>query len=162
MGGAGRAFGHCISARGPETHGHHRFLAAAPGERAGKGEDMKLAERFKDGGMGVMATAGSDGAVNTAVYAVPHIVDEETVAWGMTEGRTHRFAKENPHASFLFFAPGGQGKGVRLTLALKNIETTGKLLEKIRARVSETVNPQAGAAMRYVVYFRVVETRPLY
>jgi hypothetical protein len=43
---------------------------------------MKLAEHFGDGGMGVMATAGSDGAVNTAVYAVPHIVDEETVAWG--------------------------------------------------------------------------------
>jgi hypothetical protein len=123
---------------------------------------MKLAEQFKDGGMGVMATAGSDGAVNTAVYAVPHIVDEETVAWGMTEGRTHRFAKENPHASFLFFAPGGQGKGVRLTLALKNIETSGKMLETIRARASETMNPQAGAAVKYVAYFRVVEARPLF
>jgi hypothetical protein len=122
---------------------------------------MKFAEHFRDGGMGVMATAGADGAVNTAVYAVPHIVDEETVAWGMTEGRTYRFAKENPHASFLYFEPGGQGKGIRLTLSLKNIESSGKLLEKIRARASETVDPKAGAAVKYVAYFRVEETRPL-
>ena len=122
---------------------------------------MKLAEHFEDGGMGVMATAGRDGAVNTAVYAVPHVVDEETVAWGMTEGRTYRYTEQNPRASYLYFSPGGKGRGVRLTLAVKRFETSGKLLEKIRARASETVNPQAGAAVKYVVYFRVVETRPL-
>jgi hypothetical protein len=122
---------------------------------------MKFAEHFRDGGMGVIATAGSGGEVNTAVYAVPQIIDEETVAWGMTEGRTYRFAKENPHASYIYFSAGGQGKGVRLTLSLKNIESSGKMLEKIRARASETVNPQAGAAVKYVAYFRVVETRPL-
>ena len=122
---------------------------------------MKLAEHFEDGGMGVMATAGSDGEVNTAVYAVPHVIDEETVAWGMTEGRTLRYAKENPRASYLYLSPGGKGKGVRLTLAVKNIETAGELLERIRERASETVNPRAGAAVKYVVYFRIVETRPL-
>lgn len=122
---------------------------------------MKLADHFDDGGMGVMATAGSDGEVNTAVYAVPQVVDEETVAWGMTEGRTHRFTKENPRASYLYFSPEGKGKGVRLTLALKNIESSGKLLEKFRARAAETVDPKAGAAVKYVAYFRVLETRPL-
>ena len=122
---------------------------------------MSLADHFEDGGMGVMATAGSDGEVNTAVYAVPQVVDEETVAWGMTEGRTHRFTKENPRASYLYFSPGGKGKGVRLTLALKSIENSGTLLEKIRARASENVNPQAGASVKYVAYFRVLETRPL-
>jgi hypothetical protein len=96
------------------------------------------------------------------VYAVPHVVDEETVAWGMTEGRTYQYTEQNPRASYLYFSPGGKGKGVRLTLAMKYIETSGKLLEKIRARVSETVNSQAGAAVKYVVHFRVVETRPLF
>jgi len=123
---------------------------------------MKLAEHFKEGGTGVMATSGTGGAVNTAVYAVPHIIDEETVAWGMTEGRTVRFTKENPHASYIYFTPDGKGKGVRLTLALKTIETSGNLLEKIQARASETVHPQAGAAVKYVARFRVVETRPLF
>jgi hypothetical protein len=123
---------------------------------------MNLAEHFEDGGMGVMATAGSDGTVNTAVYAVPHVVDEETVAWGMTEGRTYRNTEQNPRASYLYFSPGGKGKGVRLTLAVKRFETSGKLLEKIRERASGIVNPQAGAAVKYVVYFRIVETRPLF
>jgi hypothetical protein len=122
---------------------------------------MRLAERFRDGGMGVMATAGAGGAVNTAVYAVPRIIDEETVAWGMTEGRTYQFAKENPHASYLYIAPGGKGKGVRLTLALKNFETSGRMLEEIRASASVAVNPQAAAAVKYVACFRIVETRPL-
>jgi hypothetical protein len=120
---------------------------------------MNLSAQFEDGGTGVMATAGSDGSVNTAVYAVPHVIDDKTVAWGMTEGRTYRFAKENPHASFLYFSP--RGKGIRLTLALKSIETSGDLLARIRARASETVNRQAADAVKYVVYFNIVETRPL-
>ena len=120
---------------------------------------MKLANRFEDGGTGVMATAGSDGTVNTALYAVPHVIDETTVAWGMTEGRTYRFAMENPHAAYLYFSP--RGDGVRLTLALKSIETSGELLETIRARAAETVNSKAGAAVKYVAYFNVLETRPL-
>jgi len=122
---------------------------------------MKLAEQFKEGGTGVMATSGAGGAVNTAVYAVPRIIDEETVAWGMTEGRTYRFAKENPHASYIYFSPDGNGKGIRLTLELAKVETSGKLLEEIRARASRTVNPQAGAAVKYLACFRVVEARPL-
>jgi len=34
--------------------------------------------------------------VNTAVYAVPHVVDEGTVAWGMTDGRTWDNVRQNP------------------------------------------------------------------
>jgi hypothetical protein len=120
---------------------------------------MKLANRFEDGGSGVMATAGSDGTVNTAVYAVPHVIDEKTVAWGMTEGRTYRFTMENPHASYLYFSP--RGDGVRLTLTLKSVDSSGELLERIRARAAETVNAKAGAAVKYVAYFHVLETRPL-
>jgi hypothetical protein len=44
---------------------------------------------------------------------------------------------------------------------LKNIETTGKLLEKIRTRATETMNPKAGGSVKYVAYFQVLETRPL-
>ncbi|MBI5420169.1 MAG: pyridoxamine 5'-phosphate oxidase family protein [Deltaproteobacteria bacterium] len=122
---------------------------------------MKLAEYFRPGGMGVLATAGNGGAVNTAVYAVPQIIDEETVAWGMTEGRTYRFAKENPHAAYLYFAPGKGMKGIRLTLKLKEIETSGEVLEAVRARAAETVGTKAGAAVKYVAYYKVVETRDL-
>jgi hypothetical protein len=79
----------------------------------------------------------------------------------MTEGRTWRFAKENPHASYIYFSPDGNGKGIRLTLELKSVETSGKMLEEIRERASRTVNPQAGSAVKYLASFRVVEARPL-
>jgi len=44
--------------------------------------------------------------VNTAVYAVPHVVDEGTVAWGMTDGRTWDNVRQNPHAAYVYFAAG--------------------------------------------------------
>jgi hypothetical protein len=66
---------------------------------------------------------------------------------------------ENPHAAYLYFSP--RGDGVRLTLSLKSIETSGELLDRIRARASETVDSKAGAAVKYVAYFNVLETRPL-
>jgi len=122
---------------------------------------MKISEHFKPGGKGVMATAGKGGRVNTAVYATPHIVNEETVAWGMTEGRTFQFAQENPHASYLYFAPGAGFTGIRLALERTAIESSGKLLETIRSRASESSGPQAGSAVKHVVYYKVLETRPL-
>lgn len=67
---------------------------------------MKLAELFPEGGRGVIATASADGVVNTAIYARPHIIDDETLAWGMTDGRSHANLKENPHASYLVYGPG--------------------------------------------------------
>ena len=38
-------------------------------------QTMKLAELFANDGLGIMATAGADGGVNTAVYARPHVID---------------------------------------------------------------------------------------
>ena len=49
---------------------------------------MELKSIFESYGIGVMATAAADGAVNSAVYARPQILDENTLAWGMTDGRT--------------------------------------------------------------------------
>ena len=57
---------------------------------------MKLAELFPEGGRGVIATSGAGGVVNTAIYAKPQIVDDETLAWGMTDGRSYQNLTENP------------------------------------------------------------------
>jgi hypothetical protein len=118
-------------------------------------------DRMKTGGIGIMATAGGDGKVNAAVYAIPHRIDGETVAWGMTEGRTHGNLKENPNAAFLFLAPGEGYDGVRITLVLKEIHDSGETLERIRDRARETSGPDAAEMVRYVAYFKIVEMRPL-
>lgn len=122
---------------------------------------MKLAELFPAGGKGVIATASAEGVVNTAVYARPHVIDDETLAWGMTEGRSYGNLKENPRASYLYLAPVSGFSGWRLTLELKSIEDGGELLEAIRASTRELVGPEAGALVRHVGYFRVTEVRPL-
>ena len=122
---------------------------------------MKLAERMPPGGRGVIATAGPDGSVNTAIYAPPHLSDDGTAAWGMSEGRTYRNVRGNPNASYLYIAPGDGYRGVRLTLKLKEILDSGNLLERIRSRTKQFSGEGAAIAVKYVAFFEIVEERPL-
>jgi hypothetical protein len=122
---------------------------------------MSLKKMFPPGGRGVIATSGSSGSVNTAIYAQPRVIDEKTIAWGMTEGRTWMLLKENPHASYLYMNPGPGFTGVRLGLTLKEFISGGDLLEEIRAHTTEIVSPAAGQAVKHVAYFEVTEVRPL-
>ena len=122
---------------------------------------MKLQDMFPAGGRGVMATSDSSGSVNTAVYAKPHVVDEKTVAWGMTAGRTWACVKENPHASYLYMNPGPGYRGVRLKLSLKESRESGEMLEAVRKHTAEIVGPEAAEAVEHVAYFEVEEIRPL-
>ena len=89
---------------------------------------MNLNELFQQQGLGVMATASKAGCVNTAVYARPHVINEKTMVWGMTEGRTYRNISENPQSSFLFKASVPGFSGVRLALELVKTEETGPML----------------------------------
>ena len=124
------------------------------------GGTMKLRELLKPGGRGVIGTASKAGVVNMAVYAVPQIVDDETVAWGMTDGRTWNNVRENPNASYTYFAPGEGFRGARLALTLSRTEDSGGMLAKIRERTGES-SPGDPEAVKHVAYFKVVETRPL-
>ncbi len=122
---------------------------------------MTLSEQLPPGGKGIIATASKDGIPNTAIYAVPHVIDESTVAWGMTRGRTHRNLAVNPNAAYLYMAPGGETRGVRLTLLLKEIKEADPLLSLIRERTREAVSREAGDSICFVAFFAVTESRPL-
>jgi len=121
---------------------------------------MNIGDVLKTGGRGVIGTASKSGVVNMAVYAVPHVVDAETVAWGMTDGRTWNNIRENPNASYTYFAPGDGFRGARLTLALSRTEDSGEMLAKIRERTGNS-SPGNPEAVKHVAYFKVVEHRPL-
>lgn len=123
---------------------------------------MKLSELFTTGGTGVIASSNAQGEVNLAIYSIPHIIDEETVAWGMTNGRTFNNIWENPRAAYLYRNPGQGYSGSRLTLELKQIEDSGKMLDMIRSHTRVIVGEQAAPHVSHVAYFRVVEIRPLF
>jgi hypothetical protein len=73
---------------------------------------MKSSEYFEGvTGRGVLATAGSGGNVNAAVYSRPHFIDEETVAYSMTDRLTHSNLQSNPHAAYLFMESGEKYEG---------------------------------------------------
>ncbi len=122
---------------------------------------MKLSELFVNPGLAVMSTASADGAVNSAIYARPHVIDETTLVWGMTDKRTYQNISENPHASFLFKTSSPGFSGVRLTLELIKTEEEGELLDTIKNNADVVVGPGAGAAVTHAVWFRVLEIREL-
>jgi predicted pyridoxine 5'-phosphate oxidase superfamily flavin-nucleotide-binding protein len=122
---------------------------------------MNLDELFQQEGMGVMATAASDGTVNTAVYARPHRGGNGELVWGMTEGQTWRNLRENPHASFLFRTEGRGWTGARIKLKLMEIRDSGELLQRIKQEAARVVSPQAAEAVCHAGYFQVEEVRAL-
>ena len=102
---------------------------------------------------------GASVASNVAVYSRPHVLEDGTLAFGMADRLTHANLAENPHAVYAFDE--GRYRGVRLYLEKIREETTGPLLEEIRARAEEVVGPGTGSAVRFVAYFRVVQHLPL-
>jgi hypothetical protein len=78
---------------------------------------MSLSDYFANAkGAGVLATADAKGNVDAAVYARPHVIDEETIAFIMADHMSHRNLQSNPHAVYLFMEDGDAYVGKRLYL----------------------------------------------
>ena len=113
----------------------------------------------KTTGKGFLATAGHSGEVDIAIYSRPHVMEDGTLAFGMTDRLTHTNIRENPHAVYAFSEK--DYKGVRLYLEMVREETEGSLIEESRKRADEVVCPGTGDTIKYVVYFRVTKDHPL-
>jgi hypothetical protein len=123
---------------------------------------MNLSEYFKNvTGHGVLATANSEGEVDVAVYSRPHFIDEETIAYIMTERLTHENLRSNPHAAYIFIEAGEKFAGRRLYLSRIKEETDPEAIAKIRWRKSYTVPEDQQKEKRYLVYFRIDKVLPL-
>jgi hypothetical protein len=122
---------------------------------------MTLSEYFeKTKGTGILATADAAGQVDAAVYARPHFLDEQTVAFIMADRLSHRNLQSNPHAAYLFVEHGEGYKGRRLHLT-KVVEETDP--QKIQALRRRPLPAECGveSESRYLVHFRVDRVRPL-
>lgn len=117
---------------------------------------MKLSEYFeKATGYGVISTADSEGIVDSAIYSKPHFIDEENIAFVMTDRLTHKNLQSNPHAAYLFIESGGGYNGRRLFLT--------KVKESDEDRVIDSFlrNKEYRNVVKFVVFFKIDKVLPL-
>ena len=126
---------------------------------------MSLGEYFENvEGIGILSTADAEGNVDSAIYARPHVVDEDTVAFIMGDHLSHSNIESNPHAAYLFLEQ-GQGEtaegynGLRLYLTKTGEETDPKKIEAMRRKERREEN--YGGKKRFLVRFKVDQARRL-
>ncbi|NLI82899.1 MAG: pyridoxamine 5'-phosphate oxidase family protein [Deltaproteobacteria bacterium] len=111
-------------------------------------------------GHGVLATSSGEGLLNQAVFARPHFMDDETVAFIMPHKLTHRNLQENPHAAYLFMETGPGYRGKRLYLTKVREEQDTELLYSLRRRTYPDEDEKREGP-RFLVFFRVDMSLPL-
>jgi hypothetical protein len=121
---------------------------------------MDLQEYFdKAKGTGVLATSDRDGKVDLAVYAKPHVMEGETVAFIMADRLTHRNLQSNNYAAYLFKEEGPGYKGTRLFLTKLREEQDSDLLYSIRSKRYSSEREEGKP--RFLVFFKVDKVLPL-
>ena len=120
---------------------------------------MNQSEYFENtAGTGVLATADSEGNVDVAIYAKPHAIDKNTIAFIMNERLSYQNITSNPKAAYLFLEDGQGYKGKRLYLTKTKEETDKELIDSMR-RKSE--KHQEVDSNKHLVYFSVDKIRAL-
>lgn len=121
---------------------------------------MDVREYFEDvKGQGVLATADDNGMVNAAIYAKPHFMEDNTIAFIMADRLTHHNLQSNDHATYLFKEEGNGYKGRRLYLTKVREEKDSELLYSMR---SDRYPPhKEPGKTRYLVFFKVDKVLPL-
>ena len=118
---------------------------------------MKIGDYFGTArGTGVLTTADAKGIVGIAIYAAPHVIDDETVAFIMTEKLTHNNLQSNPHAAYLFIEGDEKYKGKRLFLTKIKEEKDSPTLESLRRKEYPNLKGK-----EYLVYFKIDKVLPL-
>ena len=116
---------------------------------------MKLDEYFENAkGLGVFSTANASGKVNSAVYARPHFLNEQEVAFIMADRLNHANLQFNPHATYLFKEDGQGYTGKRLYLTKIREEKDSPMIEQAIAGKYEGMT-------KFLVFFRIEDVLPL-
>jgi hypothetical protein len=122
---------------------------------------MNLKDYFETAqGTGVLATADSEGKVNTAIYSRPHVFDDGTIAFLMRQRLTHHNLQSNPYASYLFRESGPRYRGIRLHLKKIKEETESPLIGQM-TRGSLTPEEDRAKGPKYLVHFSIEKILPL-
>ena len=120
---------------------------------------MNQSEYFENtAGTGVLATADSEGNVDVAIYARPHVIEENTIAFIMNERLSYKNITSNPKAAYLFLEDTPDYKGKRLYLTKTKEETNKALIDSIRRKSEKHHEVDSN---KHLVYFSVYKIRAL-
>ncbi|MCF8031412.1 MAG: pyridoxamine 5'-phosphate oxidase family protein [Desulfohalobiaceae bacterium] len=111
-------------------------------------------------GVGVLSTADSEGNVDSAVYARPHVMEDGTIALIMRDRLSRHNLQSNPRAAYLFMEEGAGYKGKRLYLTKVDEEQDEEKISQLRRRTypdDERIHAEA----KFLVHFRVDRELPL-
>ena len=119
---------------------------------------MELKEYFEDtAGSGILATADSDGKVDAAIYARPHIMNDGTIALIMRDRLTHLNLQSNPHACYMYIEKGPGYRGKRFFLTKIREEEDSELLHSMRRRQYIDEKDES----KFLVFFKIDKELPL-
>lgn len=122
---------------------------------------MQLRDYFENvKGVGVLSTADSEGKVDSAIYARPHVMDDGSLAVIMRDRLSHHNLQSNPRAAYLFLENGPGYKGKRLFLKKTHEEKNDERIKELRRRCyaeEDSLNQEAV----YLVFFEIEQELPL-
>jgi hypothetical protein len=121
---------------------------------------MDLKKYFEENkGTGIIATADDKGKVNMAVYSRPHFMENDEIAFIMTDKLTHHNLQSNNSAAYLFKEDGDGYNGKRLYLTKLREEKDSDLLYSIRSRKYPLEKEYDKS--RFLVFFKLDKVLPL-
>jgi len=106
------------------------------------------------------ATADSEGKVDLAIYARPHFMDDNTVAFIMRDRLSHKNLQSNPQAAYMFMEKGPGYKGMRMFLKKTGEETDPELIAGMTRRNLSAEEDKAKGP-KFLVRFSVEKILPL-
>ena len=113
---------------------------------------MKISEYLENiRGVGILSTASKNGEVNGSVYARPHVVAPDKVAFIMRERLSRANIKQNTRAHYLFLEQGTKSRGIRLHLDMLEETDDPEAIKKLSRREQSYDDEER----RYLVTFRV-------
>ena len=117
---------------------------------------MNLHEYFTEkSGFGVISTSNSSGEVNSAVYAKPHVIDDNTIAFIMRDRLTHSNILQNPQAHYMFIEQNQGFHGVRLSLTMLEESQDQDKIQALSRRPSASNDDDE---VRFLITFTVTKT----
>ena len=123
---------------------------------------MNLSDYFENAeGLGILATAASEGKVDLALYTVTPVCDDNTIGFVMRERRSHKNPQSNPNAAYMFRERGQEYTGKRLYLTKMREEKNSSQIESLKKQNPKIYPTELDDSDKYLVYFRVDKIRPL-